>query len=108
MRAYIIEYRYFQQTDHGPEKVFGHISQEGYSSLEDAQREIERHPNEPVQVTPMLYQTASGEEFVIHDIRVLTRQEQPTPRPGPYERTRAAVAATGNRWAMENFKATHG
>lgn len=26
---------------------------------------------------------------------------------GPYERTRAQVVATGNRWAMENFIATH-
>ena len=26
----------------------------------------------------------------------------------PYERTRAAVYATGNRWAIENFNATHG
>ena len=25
----------------------------------------------------------------------------------PYERTRAQVAATGKRWAMENFYATH-
>lgn len=25
----------------------------------------------------------------------------------PAERTRRAVAATGNRWAMENFNATH-
>lgn len=25
----------------------------------------------------------------------------------PYERTRAQVAATGNKWAMENFMATH-
>lgn len=25
----------------------------------------------------------------------------------PYERTRAQVSATGNRWAMENFYATH-
>ena len=25
----------------------------------------------------------------------------------PYERTRAQVADTGNRWAMENFYATH-
>ena len=24
-----------------------------------------------------------------------------------YERTRAQVMATGNRWAMENFNATH-
>ena len=28
-------------------------------------------------------------------------------RPTPYERTRAAVYATGNRWAIENFNATH-
>lgn len=25
----------------------------------------------------------------------------------PYERTRTAVYATGNRWAIENFNATH-
>lgn len=25
----------------------------------------------------------------------------------PYERTRAAVYATGNKWAIENFNATH-
>lgn len=25
----------------------------------------------------------------------------------PYDRTRRAVAATGNKWAMENFNATH-
>ena len=28
-------------------------------------------------------------------------------RMSPYERTRAAVYATGNRWAIENFNATH-
>lgn len=25
----------------------------------------------------------------------------------PYERTRAQVMATGNKWAIENFNATH-
>ena len=25
----------------------------------------------------------------------------------PYERARAAVYATGNKWAIENFNATH-
>lgn len=25
----------------------------------------------------------------------------------PYERTKAAVYATGNRWAIENFNSTH-
>ena len=28
-------------------------------------------------------------------------------RPTPYERTKAAVYATGNKWAIENFHATH-
>ncbi len=30
-----------------------------------------------------------------------------TRRPSPYERTRAAVYATGNKWQIENFEATH-
>lgn len=29
------------------------------------------------------------------------------PRETPYDRTLKAVAATGNKWAMENFLATH-
>lgn len=28
-------------------------------------------------------------------------------RPSAYERARAAVYATGNKWAIENFHATH-
>ena len=32
----------------------------------------------------------------------------PRRREGPAERTRRAVYATGNRWAIENFNATHG
>ncbi|MCR5329606.1 MAG: hypothetical protein K6E62_00255 [Lachnospiraceae bacterium] len=28
-------------------------------------------------------------------------------RASPYERTRAQVYATGNKWAIENFEATH-
>lgn len=43
-----------------------------------------------------------------------TPPEEPEPEPkavkprmSPYERTRAAVYATGNRWAIENFNATH-
>ena len=35
------------------------------------------------------------------------RKEKPQQRMTPYERTRAAVYATGNRWAIENFNATH-
>lgn len=35
------------------------------------------------------------------------KKEKPTQRMTPYERTRAAVYATGNKWAIENFNATH-
>lgn len=28
-------------------------------------------------------------------------------KPTPYEKTRAQVYATGNKWAIENFEATH-
>lgn len=40
--------------------------------------------------------------------RALKKREQETKhRMSPYERTRAAVYATGNKWAIENWKATH-
>lgn len=105
MRAYIIEYR--QHLPGAGEIPSSSISQEGYATLEAAQAFIERKPGAPVAVTPMLYQTAEGsEQYIIHDVLILN--EQPAPRANPYESTRAAVAATGNRWAMENFKATHG
>lgn len=36
------------------------------------------------------------------------KREKPHTRPlTPYERCRNAVYATGNRWAIENFNATH-
>ena len=58
----------------------------------------------------MEYKSSDGKErYLIHDILIAEQREavEPPP-PRPYERTRAAVAATGNKWAMENFKATHG
>ena len=72
MTVYIIEYRCFEIGDH-IEQVCSHISQEGYTSLEAAQAEIERRPCSPTQVTPMLYQTPCCEEYAIHDIKVLQR-----------------------------------
>lgn len=39
-------------------------------------------------------------EEVVED---MVRERKPT----PYERTRDAVYATGNKWAKENFDATH-
>lgn len=35
-------------------------------------------------------------------------QSKPVQRLTPYERTKAQVYATGNKWAIENFHATHG
>ena len=35
------------------------------------------------------------------------REKEAARRQTPYERTRAAVYATGNKWAIENFHATH-
>lgn len=49
--------------------------------------------------------TASG-----NGLEVKERLYRPKVRPvkaRPYERTRAFVYATGNRWAIENFNATH-
>lgn len=40
--------------------------------------------------------------------RALKKREQETSRRlSPYERQRNAVYATGNRWAIENWKAAH-
>lgn len=35
------------------------------------------------------------------------RASEYKPRMTAYERTKAAVYATGNKWAIENFHATH-
>jgi aldehyde:ferredoxin oxidoreductase len=35
------------------------------------------------------------------------RKQEAARKQTPYERTRAAVYATGNKWAIENFNATH-
>ena len=37
------------------------------------------------------------------DSRSIERRQ----RMSPYDRTKAAVYATGNKWAIENFEATH-
>lgn len=40
--------------------------------------------------------------------KVVTKPEPVRPpRMNPYERTKAQVYATGNKWAIENFNATH-
>ncbi|MCD8011610.1 MAG: hypothetical protein LUG99_00260 [Lachnospiraceae bacterium] len=39
--------------------------------------------------------------------KILLERMPPRQNIEPQERTRAAVRATGNKWAMENFNATH-
>ena len=54
-------------------------------------------------------QTAAGRAFRAVEAASDARRAAatPAPRTSPYERTRAGVYATGNRWAIENFNATH-
>lgn len=41
------------------------------------------------------------------EMREVESGEKQVLRLTPYERTRARVYATGNRWQIENFEATH-
>ena len=62
------------------------------------------------------YQSDSADEIIkqLEGIKEAEKKEKeakaskPRTRPlSPYERTRASVYATGNKWAIENFNATH-
>lgn len=39
--------------------------------------------------------------------RIYSTESSGTPRESIYERTKRQVYATGNKWAIENFHATH-
>lgn len=45
--------------------------------------------------------------YVCQDCGQVVEEYRARRKPTPYERTRAQVYATGNRWAIENFHATH-
>lgn len=67
MRVYIIEYRrYCKETDEWISKV----SQEGFASLQAAQRFIETKHGRPGKCSEFYYQTELLEEYYIHDILV--------------------------------------
>lgn len=62
------------------------------------------------------YQSDDAAEIIkqLESIKEAEKKEKeantskPYVRPlSPYERTRASVYATGNKWAIENFEATH-
>lgn len=48
-----------------------HLSQEAYSSLEDAHRFIKSRVPEPGRLSMMKFRDAEGREYVIHDLRVI-------------------------------------
>ena len=48
-----------------------------------------------------------GDARVVSIVEQLRMDSPPQRGAGPAERTRQAVYATGNKWAIENFEATH-
>ena len=48
-----------------------------------------------------------GDAKVVSVVEQLRMDGPPQRGAGPAERTRQAVYATGNKWAIENFEATH-
>ena len=52
-----------------------HLSQEAYSSLEDAHRFIRSRAPEPGQISLMSFRDADGREYHIHDLRVIETKE---------------------------------
>lgn len=48
-----------------------HLSQEAYSSLDDAHRFIKSRVPEPGRLGMMKFMDAEGREYVIHDLRVI-------------------------------------
>lgn len=69
MRVYIVTYRYLADKERGlysGEK----ISQEGYRTLEDAQKYIRSRPERPIKVNEMYFVTDNREEYYIHDVLV--------------------------------------
>lgn len=71
MVAYVVQYRPRQGADLK-------VSQEGYHSLEAAQRFIESRPNSPEKdpCTNYHYSTRTGEEYHIAEVRVQEREEE--------------------------------
>lgn len=52
-------------------------------------------------------ETPTFEEFKVAINRIFVEKEFCVKIEGPFERTREKVYATGNKWAKENFDATH-
>lgn len=67
MRVYIIEYRLFYK---GTGEWISKVSQEGFTTLQAAQRFIEGKPGRPGKCTEFYYQTELFEEYYIHDVLV--------------------------------------
>lgn len=48
----------------------GRISQEGYFSLEDAQRFIEKRSEAPEKISNFQYRSNNGDTYYIHDVLI--------------------------------------
>lgn len=53
-----------------------HLSQEAYSSLEDAHRFIRSRCPEPGRLSMMRFRDIEGREYQIHDLRVVESKEE--------------------------------
>ena len=65
MRVYIVEYQAMRAGGWAHK-----ISQEGYPTLEAAQKYVETRPGNPQCVLPMYYEVSEYERYLIHDILV--------------------------------------
>lgn len=50
---------------------------------------------------------SSDDEYQRKEEKEVKKEKTSKRKPTPYERTRDTVYATGNKWAIENFNATH-
>lgn len=75
-------------------------------------QEAEREKLEYIASQAIANLECMSNDYIVKEVEELPVTQSSTPepfkRPSAYERTRAAVHATGNRWAIENFHATHG
>lgn len=62
LRVFIVEYVC--------EGFSGRISQEGYYSLEDAQRFIKTRAGSPEKISNFRYQCKNGDTYYIHDVLI--------------------------------------
>lgn len=53
------------------------------------------------------FERSLAKDMICDSCGIIALDSEPDRCLTPQERTRFAVAATGNKWSMENFNATH-